>query len=130
MSNGKGRDFKAPDSAYRGRARKRVFANPPSTIMSSESAESTCTVPVLSCSFEELQDSCGNERSLAEHVLINVIRPNCARLRAADPRCRLDNLLSAMLEHAPHPLGQRYVANCLLTAHQKGEDGVVDAAKA
>jgi hypothetical protein len=35
-----------------------------------------------------------------------------------------------MLEHAPHPLGQRYVALSLLVAHQEGEDGVVDAAKA
>ena len=35
-----------------------------------------------------------------------------------------------MLKHAPHPLGRRYVAICLHIAHQKGEDGVVNAAKA
>lgn len=100
--------------------------------MSSDSAESTCTVPVLSC-FQEHQDFCGNERPLTElcdNVLLNVIRPNSARLRAADRRCHLDDLLSSMLEHAPHPLGKRYVAFCLLSAHQKGEDGVVYAAKA
>ena len=36
----------------------------------------------------------------------------------------LDNLLSATLEHAPHPLGRRHVA------HRKGEDGVANAANA
>jgi hypothetical protein len=67
---------------------------------------------------------------LCDHVLRSIILPNSARLRLADPRCRLDDMLSAMLKHAPHPLGQRYVAICLLAAHQKGEDGVVTVAKA
>jgi hypothetical protein len=71
-----------------------------------------------------------NVPSLLNDVLHNVIRPNSARLRAADTRYRLDDLLSAMLEHAPHPSGQRYVAVSLYVAHQKGEDGVVNAAKA
>jgi hypothetical protein len=87
----------------------------------------------LTYTFEEHQDFCDNERSLTElceDVLLNVIRPNSARLRAADSRCRLDHLLTTILEHAPHPLGKRYVAICLLSAQQKGEDGVVDAAKA
>ncbi|KAH8993056.1 hypothetical protein EDB86DRAFT_2830278 [Lactarius hatsudake] len=35
-----------------------------------------------------------------------------------------------MLLHAPNSLGQRYVAVCLHIAHKKGEDGVVNAAKA
>jgi hypothetical protein len=35
-----------------------------------------------------------------------------------------------MLEHAPHPLGRRYVAVSLHVAHQNGEDEVVNAAKA
>ncbi|KAI9466109.1 hypothetical protein BJY52DRAFT_1413613 [Lactarius psammicola] len=67
---------------------------------------------------------------LCDDVLRNVIRPNSAMLRAADRRYHLDKLLSAMLEHAPHPLGRRYVAVCLHIAHQKGEDGVLGAAKA
>ena len=35
-----------------------------------------------------------------------------------------------MLNHAPHPMGQRYVAVSLHIAYKKGEDGVVDVAKA
>ncbi|KAH9046948.1 hypothetical protein EDB83DRAFT_2403959 [Lactarius deliciosus] len=35
-----------------------------------------------------------------------------------------------MLLHAPNSLGQRYVAICLHIAHEKGENGVVNAAKA
>jgi hypothetical protein len=98
----------------------------------SDSAESTCTV--LTCTSEEYEDFYRNENLLtgvlSDDVLRNVIRPNSARLRAVDSRCRLDVLLTAMLEHAPHPLGRRYVAVTLHVAHQKGEDGVVDAAKA
>lgn len=77
---------------------------------------------------------CGNVRvpiqALCDDVLLDTIRPNRARLRAADPRCRLDVMVSAMLEHAPHPSGQRYVAFCLLGARQRGEDAVVHVAKA
>ena len=66
---------------------------------------------------------CGDVRvpiqALCDDVLLDTIRPNRARLRAADPRCRLDIMVSAMLEHAPHPLGQRYVALCLLGTHQR-----------
>jgi len=98
----------------------------------SDSAESTCTV--LTCTSEGFQDLYNNDRLrtevLSDDALCNIIRPNSARLRAADPRCRLDDLLSAMLKHAPHLLGQRYVAVYLHVAHQKGEDGVVNAAKA
>lgn len=82
----------------------------------------------MSCTFSDN----GNvpTKVLCDDVLRIVIHPNSARLRAADPRCHLDELLFAMLQHAPHPLGQRYVATCLLTAHQRGKDGVVEAAKA
>ena len=44
--------------------------------------------------------------ALSDGVLRNVVRPSSPRLRVADDRCRLDNLLSAMLEHAPHILGR------------------------
>ncbi len=67
---------------------------------------------------------------LSDDVLGNVIRPNSAMLHAADGRYHLDKLLSGMLEHAPHPSGRRYVAVRLHIAHQKGEDGVLNAAKA
>ena len=96
----------------------------------SDSAESTCTV--LTCTSEGYQDF--YEKRFLTEVLSNdaernIIGPNSARLQA-EPRYRLDKLLYAMLKHAPHPLGKRYVAVCLHVAHQKGEDGVVDAAKA
>src|SRR6266702_1724222 len=98
----------------------------------SDSAELTCTV--LTRTSEEFQELYDNERLLTEvlsdKALRNIIGPNSARLREADRRYRLDDLLSAMLEHAPHPLGRRYVAVSLHVAHQKSEDGVVNAAKA
>ena len=98
----------------------------------SDSFESICTV--LTRASEEYEDFFANEELLTEvlsdDALHNIIRPNSERLRAADGRYRLDDLLYAMLKHAPHPLGQRYVAICLHIAHQKSEDGVVNAAKA
>ncbi|KAN0132173.1 hypothetical protein V8E53_009939 [Lactarius tabidus] len=98
----------------------------------SDSVESICTV--LTCASEEYEDIFAQEslptEVLSEDALNKIIRPNSERLRAADGRYRLDDLLYAMLEHAPHPSGKRYVAICLHIAHQKGEDGVVNAAKA
>ena len=86
------------------------------------------------CTSGEYKDFYDNKtlltEVLAEDVLRNVIRPNSARLREADRRYRLDDLLFAMLHDAPHPLGQRYVAVCLHIAHQKGGDGVVNVARA
>jgi hypothetical protein len=99
---------------------------------SSDSAESLWSV--LTCVSEEYHDFYNNEMLqtdvLSDDVLRKVIRPNSARLRAADTRYRLDHLLSAMLEHAPDLSGKRYVAVCLHIAQEKGEAGVVNAAKA
>ena len=85
----------------------------------------------MRCTSEEYEDSYDNKtfltEVLVEDVLRNVIRPNSARLREADRRYRLDDLLSSMLKDALHPLG---IAVCLHIAHQKGEDGVVNAARA
>lgn len=67
---------------------------------------------------------------LSEDTLVNVVGRHRDLLREADQRYRLDTLLTAMLEHAPHPLGQRYVAIALHIAHRKGQDAVVDLAKA
>ena len=98
----------------------------------SDSFESICTV--LTRASEEYEDFFAKEELLTEvlsdDALHNIIRPNSERLRVADGRYRLDDLLYAMLKHVPHPLGQRYVAICLHIAHQKGKDGVVNAAKA
>ena len=98
----------------------------------SDSAESI--VSVLTCASDEFQNFYDNEslntEILSDEALRNINRPNSASLRAADNRYRLDDLLSAMLMHAPHPSGKRYVAICLHIAHGKGEDGVVNAAKA
>ncbi len=102
------------------------------TLPSSDSDESTCTV--LTCTTEDFQTDFENSSLLTDvlcnDVLRNIIRPNMGRLRAADQRCRLDDLLTAMLECAPHPLGRQYVAVCLHIAHQKGVDEAVNAAKA
>ena len=95
----------------------------------SDSVESICTV--LTCASEEYKALFANENFLTEDdTLDSIIRPNREKLRAADSRYRLDDLLHAMLKHAPHPSGRRYVAVCLHIARQKGADGVVNAAKA
>ena len=98
----------------------------------SDSADSILSA--LTCASEEYQRLYMNEalltKALSDDALLNIIRPNSTRLRAADKRCRLDDLLSAMLIHAPQPSGERYVAICIHIAHQKGEDGIVNAAKA
>ena len=97
----------------------------------SDSAESICTI--LTCASEEYKVLFANENFLTEELsndtLDSIIRPNREKLRAADGRYRLDDLLHAMLTHAPHPSGRRYVAVCLHIAHQKGEEGVINAAK-
>ena len=97
----------------------------------SDSAESICTI--LTCASEEYRVLLAKDNFLTEglsHDALNsIIRPNREKLRAADSRYRLDDLLDAMLKYAPHPKGRRYVAVCLHVAHQKGEEGVVNAAK-
>ncbi|KAH9026718.1 hypothetical protein EDB83DRAFT_1926692 [Lactarius deliciosus] len=94
----------------------------------SDFTESTCTV--LTCTSQEFQSFYDNESlltdDLSDDALRNIIGPNRTRLREAETRYRLDDLLSAMLEHAPHPLGRRYVA---VSLHVAREDGVVNAAK-
>ena len=93
---------------------------------------SDCTV--LTVTSEEYEVFYRNEKLLtdvlSDDVLQNVIYPNRERLRAASSGFRLDDLLTAMLEYAPHPLGRRYFALALHVAHRRGEDGVIDAAKA
>ena len=105
------------------------------SLVRSYSADLTCTAyPMSPYTSEEYNDFYCNENLqtdvLSEHVVHNIIDPNRAMLHAADNRYHLDNLLYAMLEDAPHPLGQRYVAVTLHIAHQQGEDSVVNAAKA
>ncbi|KAH9003344.1 hypothetical protein EDB86DRAFT_2826509 [Lactarius hatsudake] len=103
-----------------------------SSLRRSDPTEFICDV--LTCTSKDYQDLYDNDRLatevLSDGALRNIIHPNCARLRAADSQYHLDDLLGAMLEHAPHPLGQRYVAVCLHLAHQRGEDEVVNIAKA
>jgi hypothetical protein len=94
--------------------------------------ESTCTI--LSCKPEDFWSIYENDKVatdvLSNDILHNVIGTNYERLRVANRRCRLDDLLSSMVIHAPHPLGQRYVAVSLHIARQKGEDAVINLAKA
>ncbi len=96
-----------------------------------DSPESIHTI--LTCNSDEFWRSFNNQTLqadvLSNTVVENIIRPNTERLRTADERYRFDLLLSALLDHAPHPLGKRYVAVCLDIANQKGHDGVVNAAK-
>ena len=110
------------------------YTHAPYTIMSlprSDSIESLCTV--LTCASEEFR-KLYDDSTLPTNVLCNearyVINLSSPKLRTADQRYRLCDLLNAMLQDAPCPSGRRYVAVCLQIAQQKGEDGVVNAAKA
>jgi len=100
-------------------------------VQNPDSVESIRTI--LTCNSDEFWDSFNNQTHqtdvLSNVAVKNIIHPNSERLRAADERYRLDFLLSALLYHAPHPLGKRYIAVCLDIANQKGHDGVVNAAK-
>lgn len=102
------------------------------SLSSSDSAELICSI--LTRASEEYHEFYNDEKLptnvLSDDVLRKDIRPNSAKLRAADKRYRLDHLLSGMLEYAPDPSGKRYVAVCLHIAQGKGEAGVVNAAKA
>ncbi|KIM47112.1 hypothetical protein M413DRAFT_422839 [Hebeloma cylindrosporum] len=94
--------------------------------------ETICTT--LKCTPDEFWSIYNNNDlatdALSDEILTNVIGAKHERLRAADRRCRLDDLVSGMIIHAPHPLGLRYVAVCLRIAHQKGEDTVFRLANA
>ena len=108
----------------------RHLASAHMSLSRSDSVESICAV--LTCASEEYEDMFQESLLtdvLYEDALNKIILPNSERLRAADGRFRLEDLLYAMLKHAPHSSGRRYVAICLHIAHQKGEDGVVNAAK-
>ncbi|KAK7457200.1 hypothetical protein VKT23_010498 [Stygiomarasmius scandens] len=65
--------------------------------------------------------SAGAQDFIAEHK---------EHLRAANEQYLLDKLLLAMLEHAPHPDGKRYIAVAVNIAHRKGPEALVDVAKA
>ncbi|TFK67663.1 hypothetical protein BDN72DRAFT_898760 [Pluteus cervinus] len=95
---------------------------------------STCLI--LSCTVEEFRDIYESEapecttETFCEDVLTNVIPLHHTALRAVHKQYRLDELLFAMLQFAPHTLGKRYVAVALHIANGKGGDVVLDIAKA
>jgi hypothetical protein len=94
-------------------------------------SDSTGTLTVTSETFNAFyHNDSFSTKGLSEDVLSNIIRLHSAKIQAADNRYRLDDLLSALLKYAPHPLGRRYIALSLLAAHQEGEDGLVRAARA
>ncbi|KIM40633.1 hypothetical protein M413DRAFT_446058 [Hebeloma cylindrosporum] len=94
--------------------------------------ESTCAT--LGCRSEEFWSIYDSDKLAADvlsnEILTNVIAANHERLRVAEHRYRLDDLLTGMVIHAPHPLGQRYAAVSLHIAHEKGEDTVINLATA
>ncbi|CAK5279108.1 unnamed protein product [Mycena citricolor] len=97
-----------------------------------DSASSTCTV--LTCTSDQFWDVYDNDKlstiELVRDVLNNAIRPRKTFLRQSDTRFHLDDLLVGMLQQAPDPSGQRYVAVALLIAHEKGTEAVIDIARA
>ncbi|KAF9531568.1 hypothetical protein CPB83DRAFT_833263 [Crepidotus variabilis] len=108
-----------------------------SQLQRNTSLESTCSV--LSCTskdFFDFFDGDLNTDILANDAINKIINPTKQRLIDAviipntTPRYDLYKLLTAMITHAPDPLGKRYVAVALHIAHQKGADDVVGIAKA
>ena len=102
--------------------------------MSLKRVDSASTIlTILSCSsntFSEFYDG-----PYATHLLVEdakrIIHRNQALLKEANQdRYRLDELLLGMLDHAPDPSGQRYVAVVLHIANTKGSGAVMEAAKA
>ncbi|KAK7458140.1 hypothetical protein VKT23_010048 [Stygiomarasmius scandens] len=96
------------------------------------SFESICSIPTCpSSTFSALyEDDNISTQSLCDTAYGTIARYSqdlCAA--GAGHRYRLDELLSGMLMHAPHPLGKRYVAVSLYIASQKGGDAVVDIAR-
>jgi len=102
--------------------------------MSHKRFDSASTIlTILSCSsntFSEFYDG-----PYATHLLVEdakrIVHRNRALLKEANQdRYLLDELLLGMLDHAPDPSGQRYVAVVLHIANTKGSDAVTEAAKA
>lgn len=60
----------------------------------------------------------------------SVVKENEGILRAAKSRGRLDDLLLALLEHAPSDDGKRYVAIVIQMAREKGPQELVSVADA
>ncbi|KAF8880658.1 hypothetical protein BD779DRAFT_1548252 [Infundibulicybe gibba] len=92
--------------------------------------ESICAV--LTCTSAEFLSKY-DDNNFSTHVLCedahNIVERNRERLRAAHHRYRLDDLLSAMLKHAPQECGKRYVAVALHIARDKGGTTVVNVAR-
>ncbi|KAF9481634.1 hypothetical protein BDN70DRAFT_919709 [Pholiota conissans] len=94
------------------------------------------TCAILSCSPTEFNTLFEDEGkistdTLSDDVKQSAIAQNRGYLRREQPdHYHLDEFLRAMLDHAPHPLGKRYVAVALYIAQKKGAEAVVTLANA
>lgn len=93
----------------------------------------SCTT--LLCTSEDFEEIYANNALhtdvLSDDVLVNTIRETgkyYQHLVDASSQFRLDKLLEAMILHAPHSAGKRYVVIALHIAHGKGAKAVVDVA--
>jgi hypothetical protein len=104
--------------------------------MSQKRVDSAATIlGILSCSSDRFSEFYNGP--YATNVLVRdakriISRSHAALLQEANSqgRYRLDELLLGMLDHAPDPSGQRYVAVVLNVAVVKGVGAVVEAARA
>ncbi|TFK41560.1 hypothetical protein BDQ12DRAFT_599283 [Crucibulum laeve] len=89
--------------------------------------------PVPTCSSDDYLDIFYNPiystEFLSRYVQNRVIHPNHECLREGNKDYKIDELLFAMLQNAPHQDGKRYVAVNLHIADKKGLDAVIDCAK-
>jgi len=88
---------------------------------------------ILSCSskeFNEFYDNGYATDTLVEDARKIICQNQVLLQQISQDRYRIDELLLGMLDDAPDPSGQRYVAIVLHIASGKGSEAVIDAAKA
>jgi hypothetical protein len=97
--------------------------------MSCEPAPADFICALLSTDYQDLIN-CRDNIDVLTASAKRIIHENATALRGATQRCHLDVFLSAMLDHAPHPQGRRYVAVVLRAASKQGSGAVVEVAEA
>lgn len=97
--------------------------------VSCEPAPADSIYALLSSGYQELINYNDDIDALTASAK-RIICENMTVLREATKRCQLDVLLSAMLDHAPHPQGRRYVTTVLHAASEGDPKTVVEVAEA
>jgi hypothetical protein len=94
------------------------------------SEDSTCEALGLHLnSFSSRWDSGHNTELYCQEVRDKILKPHAETLKSQYNTYYVNKLLEAMIEHAPHPDGKRYVAVALLSAMDVGLENVIKCAE-